>query len=78
MSKENDKDVFKVIENLEKEVDFLLDKLHKYEIENKKMKSIIDYLHNKNSILHENKRYSVKSLKELLKKFDEFEKNLKH
>ena len=77
MSKENDKDVFKMIENLEKKVDFLLDKLHKYEVENKKMKSIINYLHNKNSILRENKRYSLKLLKELLKKFDEFELNKK-
>ena len=71
-SGENSKKVLKTFQLLEKKVDLLLNKLKKYEIENKKMKLEIDNLRKENSILRENKIYSLKLIKELLNKFKEF------
>ena len=72
MSEENVKKVSKTFNLLEKKIDFLLDKLKKCEIENEKMKLEIDNLRKENSILRENKIYSLKLVKELLNKFNKF------
>ncbi len=71
-SGENSKKVLKTFQLLEKKVDLLLNKFKKCEIENKKMKLEIDNLRKENSILRENKIYSLKLIKELLNKFKEF------
>ena len=69
---ENVRKVLRTLDLLEKKVGFLLNKLKKCEIENREMKLEIDNLREENSILRENIRYSLKLIKELLNKFDEF------
>lgn len=71
MSKE-DTVVVRDFEIIEKEFDTLLDKLHRCEVENKKLRATVDYLRNENSVLRENKKYTVKLLVELLRKFEKF------
>ena len=72
MSGENVKKALKKFDSLEKKIDFLLNKLRRCEIENEEMKLKIDNLRKENSILRENSGYSLKLIKELLNKFDEF------
>ena len=72
ISGENVKKVLKKFDSLEKKIDFLLNKLRRREIENEEMKLKIDNLRKENSILRENSGYSLKLIKELLNKFDEF------
>jgi len=69
---ENVKKALKKFDSLEKKIDFLLNKLRKYEIENREIKLKINNLRKKNSILRENIRYSSKLIKEFLNKFNEF------
>ena len=72
MSGENVKEVLKKFDSLEKKIDFLLNKLERCEIESEGMKLKIDNLRKENSTLRENKVYSLKLIRELLNKFDEF------
>ena len=58
---------------LEKKIDFLLNKFEKYRNENEEMQLEISNLRKENSILQENRIYSLKLIKELLNKFDELE-----